>query len=561
MGPISEIWFLQDYWQRQTIWSYSINIEDVIFAFAIGGIAFAIYKVFFNLTVETSQSYTQQGWLMIAFPIIILSFLVVFTNFFHVNSIFSSSFSFITIAVLIWFLRPDLIKPSIVSGFLVLFVFVFVYQIIQLIFPSSLLNWCLECNPTGIRFLGINLEELIWDFSWGLVGGVIYEAIRGKEFKKRISETEHPRYSSFIEFNSILDEQYCGLLKSQYGKLMAVSSEKVLSIRIARKLAYMVSKMIQRKISIYWVMILLPLLPQLINLLLHPFVFSCKGISFYWLIYFAFLNYFLLVFPQIAWARVIKISDDVDDILELENNKKNYISWMSRRLNLRVQIVLSIFGGIIGIAAAIIFSSSLAGIVELCIASYISIFITCSFGINAVYWLWSVPLQIQRLNQFPSLRLTWNNPAKTPGIRSQSQLLGLSSILCAFGVVMFIMPIIWAYSSLQQSDNLFTVANIFAFLVCLSTVVFVSVYPQYWLSAIVYREKYRILDKLSNEIYAIYTNSKVEDYSIWPYLESKVNVYQTIYSTSSFTIDIPTLGKYIVAFITLAFPFIIRYIN
>jgi len=35
MGPLSEFWFLKDYWRRPTITGYPISIEDAIFAFAI----------------------------------------------------------------------------------------------------------------------------------------------------------------------------------------------------------------------------------------------------------------------------------------------------------------------------------------------------------------------------------------------------------------------------------------------------------------------------------------------------------------------------------------------
>ena len=35
LGPLSEFWFLKDYWRRPTITGYPISIEDAIFAFAI----------------------------------------------------------------------------------------------------------------------------------------------------------------------------------------------------------------------------------------------------------------------------------------------------------------------------------------------------------------------------------------------------------------------------------------------------------------------------------------------------------------------------------------------
>src|SRR5688572_33083245 len=153
MGPLSEIWFLRDYWRRPTITGYPISIEDAIFSFAIGGIAYSIYKVFFNMSVPEGHD-QPRGWLVIAFLIIIILPLLIFTDILGINSIFSSTFSLFIIAVLTWIVRPDLLKPSIVSGILVLVLFFLVYKGMQVIFPSAIEYWCMGCNPTGLRISG-----------------------------------------------------------------------------------------------------------------------------------------------------------------------------------------------------------------------------------------------------------------------------------------------------------------------------------------------------------------------------------------------------------------------
>jgi hypothetical protein len=38
LGPLSEFWFLKDYWRRLTITGYPISIEEVAFSFAIGAL-------------------------------------------------------------------------------------------------------------------------------------------------------------------------------------------------------------------------------------------------------------------------------------------------------------------------------------------------------------------------------------------------------------------------------------------------------------------------------------------------------------------------------------------
>jgi hypothetical protein len=185
LGPLSEVWFLRDYWRRPTITGYPISIEDAIFAFAIGGIAYSIYKVFFNMTAIQSQDQPRRAWLVIAFFIITFLPLFLLTDLYHINSIFSSALSLFLIAVLTWILRPDLLKSSIVSGLMIVVLFFLVYKAMQVIFPGAIEYWCMGCNPLGIRLSCINIEELLWDFMWGLAGSTMVEAVTGEKLQKR----------------------------------------------------------------------------------------------------------------------------------------------------------------------------------------------------------------------------------------------------------------------------------------------------------------------------------------------------------------------------------------
>jgi hypothetical protein len=186
LGPISEIWYLRDYWHPPTITEYFIAIEDLIFSFALGGVTFSLYKFFFHTTFTLGSPWPRRHWLMVLFAAMVLAFLLFLTELLHLNSIFSSSFAFIAFAGFVWTLRPDLIQPSIASALLTFVLFLIIYQIMGLLFPNLSQEWCTGCNPTGLRILGVNAEELLWDFSWGLVGGILYEAVTGRAFTKRI---------------------------------------------------------------------------------------------------------------------------------------------------------------------------------------------------------------------------------------------------------------------------------------------------------------------------------------------------------------------------------------
>jgi hypothetical protein len=190
LGPLSEIWFLKDYWRRPTILGYPIGIEDAIFAFAIGGIAYSLYKIVFNLTALSSEDQPRRPWLVIAFLVLTILPLLLLTDLLGFNSIFSSAFSLLLIAILIWILRPDLFKPSLVNGILMAVLFFVIYKAMQVIFPGAIEFWCMGCNPSGIKLWDINLEELLWDFAWGMAGSTMVEAVMGERLQKRFSTSQ-----------------------------------------------------------------------------------------------------------------------------------------------------------------------------------------------------------------------------------------------------------------------------------------------------------------------------------------------------------------------------------
>jgi hypothetical protein len=194
-GPLSEIWFLRDYWRRPTITGYPISIEDAIFAFAIAGIAYSIYKIFFKKIALQSEDQPSRPWLVIVFFTATFLPLLIFTDLLGINSIFSSTFSLFLIAILTWKLRPDLWKPSMISGILVVILFFFIYKAMQVIFPGAIEYWCMGCNPLGVRLSGINLEELLWDFSWGLAGSTMFEAVTGEKLQKQSVSSLNERTS------------------------------------------------------------------------------------------------------------------------------------------------------------------------------------------------------------------------------------------------------------------------------------------------------------------------------------------------------------------------------
>ncbi len=176
-GPLSELWYLQDYWQPQTITGTSIGIEDFLFGFFIGGIISVLYLEIFNKHISkkrTRNHPTRFFFLFITLIILFVSFYV-----FGLNSIYASVITFLALAIFIYHKRRDLFVDQLMSGiFLAGMMFLF-YLVFLYIFPDAINRWWFLKNISGVLILGIPVEELLWAFSFGLVGGPIYEFING----------------------------------------------------------------------------------------------------------------------------------------------------------------------------------------------------------------------------------------------------------------------------------------------------------------------------------------------------------------------------------------------
>lgn len=179
IGPISQIWFLSDYWKINTITNTVVGIEDLIFAFAIGGISWSIYKTIFNKRIELGR---KDKNIAIKIAIATVLVMIIFTNIFSYNSVLVSATWFMVLGAYLIYEKSYPLSKAVYTGLLVLAVFVLVYIAIQLIYPWAFQAVCVECNPSGIRILGINLEEIYWDFSWGFLAAPAYDIYMGASY-------------------------------------------------------------------------------------------------------------------------------------------------------------------------------------------------------------------------------------------------------------------------------------------------------------------------------------------------------------------------------------------
>lgn len=183
-GPLSELYYLQDYWRPLLFTGWKIGIEDFLFGFFIAGIAAVFYEEVFGKRFAKRKT-RKNNFLWLVIPLLAL-FTITFNGLFFLglNSIYASIIGFLLIALLMIIFRRDLWFDAVMSGLLV-GTFMFVgYLILLLGFPELFQRLWLLKNISGILVFNIPIEELLWGFGWGMVAGPLYEFYAGLKFKK-----------------------------------------------------------------------------------------------------------------------------------------------------------------------------------------------------------------------------------------------------------------------------------------------------------------------------------------------------------------------------------------
>lgn len=173
-GPISEILYLRDYWHPQYLVNiFGFGIEDLLFAFLIGGIGVVIYEDLFIKRMRRGKR--EHSEFIAILGLISLLIVVVLTFSLKINSIYATSIVMILMAIIIITKRHDLLKNAFANGILVSLVMFIFYFIWTRIFPNIIQSWWDLNNISGIIFFGAPLEELLWGFAWGFLACPLYE--------------------------------------------------------------------------------------------------------------------------------------------------------------------------------------------------------------------------------------------------------------------------------------------------------------------------------------------------------------------------------------------------
>jgi hypothetical protein len=176
--------FVPQYWTPPSLFDldtrFRVGIEDFLWAGAVGGIASVVGEIFLKEKLAARRKEHRKKHYA---PFIVMLVVFLILDFFYpTKNIYSTAIAFAVCAIVVAFLRSDLIPTMFVgaSVFTVLYFLLFVYFLV--LYPGFIERYYNLPNISGIRLLGVPIEELMFAASGGAVWSVAYEYFQGYRF-------------------------------------------------------------------------------------------------------------------------------------------------------------------------------------------------------------------------------------------------------------------------------------------------------------------------------------------------------------------------------------------
>lgn len=181
---ITSLFFIPQYWFPPSLFDldtrFHVGIEDFLWAGAVGGIASVVGEFFLKERLAARRKQPRKKHYA---PFVVMAVVFTILHFMYPNkNIYSTVIAFTVCAIVVAFLRSDLIPTMLVGAavFTILYFLLFVYFLA--LYPDFIERYYNLANISGIRLLRVPIEELMFAASGGAVWSVAYEYFQGYRF-------------------------------------------------------------------------------------------------------------------------------------------------------------------------------------------------------------------------------------------------------------------------------------------------------------------------------------------------------------------------------------------
>ncbi len=188
---LTEPIFVPEYWSPPSLFDLAnrtgFDIESLMFAFGVGGLAVVIYEAVLKVkhaTITPSErSHKRHRYhlpALLSSPIIFVA-LLVFTD---LNPIYSTILALLGGGFATWYCRPDLKKKMIFSALMFIALYWVYFITLIIAYPGYVERvWNLS-EISGVLVLGVPLEELLFAGALGFLWSSVYEHIKWQKIAR-----------------------------------------------------------------------------------------------------------------------------------------------------------------------------------------------------------------------------------------------------------------------------------------------------------------------------------------------------------------------------------------
>ena len=176
--------FVPQYWKPPSLFDLDahirVGIEDFLWAGAVGGIASMVGELVLKEKLAARRKEHRKKHYS-PFIVMLAVFLVLWRIYPNKN-IYSTAIAFVACALVVAFLRSDLIPTMLVGATVFTILYLLLFLFFLWLYPKFIDLYYNLPNISGIRPFGVPIEELMFAASGGAVWSVAYEYFQGYRF-------------------------------------------------------------------------------------------------------------------------------------------------------------------------------------------------------------------------------------------------------------------------------------------------------------------------------------------------------------------------------------------
>jgi lycopene cyclase-like protein len=185
---LTNILFVPQYWTPPSLFNLDkkirIGIEDFLWAAAVGGIASVIAEIILKERLSKLRSSARKRHYA---PFIVVVVVFIALEVWHSNkTIYNTIIAFAVGAVVIAFLRSDLLPSMLIGAASFAALYFALFLIFLALYPEFVQRYYNIPNLLGIYVLDVPIEELLFAASGGAIWSVAYEYVQGYRLEPTI---------------------------------------------------------------------------------------------------------------------------------------------------------------------------------------------------------------------------------------------------------------------------------------------------------------------------------------------------------------------------------------